>query len=224
MVHRTPMANLMPPVPPFRLADGRAALLVLDLQPFTADRRVGLGAMAAERGIATELDEYYEQVQFAVANTADLLAAFRDRGQPVFFTCLAASGLPDSVRGQAAFIGWLPPPDAPGAAVLPPLAPRPDEPVLHKATFNPFNSTPLERLLREGGVEVLVVAGVTAGTAVYQTATDAADRGFGVLVVADACPGDTYAIHDFFMTQLVGGLIRVRPTSAVLEMLDGTRT
>jgi nicotinamidase-related amidase len=224
MVHRTPMPNLMPPVPPFRLVDGPAALLILDLQPFTTDRRAGVGAIAAEHGIATELEEYYEQVDCAIANTADLLAAFRDRDLPVIFTCLAASEPAGSDRGQAAYIGWLPPPEDPAAAVIPRLAPRPSEPVLRKTTFNPFSSTPLESYLRERAVEVLVLAGVSAGTTVYQTAMDAADLGFGVLVVSDACPGDTYAIHDFFMTQLVGGLIRVRPTSAVLQMLQGTRT
>jgi nicotinamidase-related amidase len=223
MVHRTPMPNLMPPVPPFRLAEGGAGLLVLDLQPFTVDRAAGLGRMAEERGIATELDEYYEQVDHALHNTADLLAAFRSRGLPVFFTRLAA---PDgqAVAGQAAYIGWLPPADDPIGQVVPRLAPRPGEPVLPKTTFNPFASTSLDALLRERGVQYLLIAGVSASGAVYQAATDAADRGFGVLVVSDACPGDTYAIHDFCMTQLVGGLIRVRPTASVLEMLPGTRT
>ena len=223
MVHRTPMPNLMPPVPPFRLADGRAALLILDLQPFTVERAVGLGRIAEERGIATEFDEYYEQVDYALGNTADLLAAFRSRGLSVFFTRLAASdGTP--IASQAGYIGWLPLAGDPTGQVIPRLAPGPDEPVLRKTRFNPFASTSLEALLRERGVEYLVIAGVSASGAVYQTATDAADRGFGVLVVSDACPGDTYAIHDFCMTQLVGGLIRVRPTAAVLEMLAGTRT
>jgi nicotinamidase-related amidase len=223
MVHRTPMANLMPPVPPFRLASGAAALLVVDLQPFTVDRSVGLGRMAAERGIATELDEYYEQVEYALRNIADLRAAFRSRDLLTIFTCLAA---PDAraIASQAASIGWLPSAGDPTAQVVPRLAPRPAEPVLHKTTFNAFTSSPLEALLRERGVEYLVMAGVSASGAIYQTATEAADRGFGVLVVSDACPGDTFAIHEFCMTQLVGGLIRVRPTSSVLEMLAGSRT
>jgi nicotinamidase-related amidase len=223
MVHRTPMQNLMPPVPTYRLSDGGAALLVVDLQPFTVDREVGLGRIAAERGIATELAEYYDQVDYALRNTVDLVAAFRARGLPIVFTCLTARE-GEVVAGQAAYISWLPSPGDRGANVLPMFAPASDEPILPKATFNPFASTRLETLLRERGVKYLVIAGVSASGAVYQTATDAADRGFGVLVVSDACPGDTYAIHDFCMTQLVGGLIRVRPTASVLEMLAGTRT
>src|SRR5262245_9576468 len=95
MPHRTPLKNLLPPVPPFRVADGgsawsRPALLVLDLQPFTAERAAGFGRMAEERGIAPELDEYYEQVAHAVRNSAELLAGFRARSLPVIFTRLAA--------------------------------------------------------------------------------------------------------------------------------------
>ena len=62
------------------------------------------------------------------------------------------------------------------------------------------------------------------GWAVELTAREAADRGYGVLVASDACPGETYEVHNFVMTQLVGGAIRVRSTSAILEMLAGTRT
>jgi len=62
------------------------------------------------------------------------------------------------------------------------------------------------------------------GWAVELTAREAADRGYGVQVASDACPGETYDVHGFVMPQLMGGLIRVRPTEAILEMLEGTRT
>jgi biuret amidohydrolase len=247
MVHRTPMPNLMPPVPPFPLAGGEAALLVLDMQPCFVEREAGIGLLATGRGIMTELDEYYEQVGYALPNVVDLLLAFRSGRLPVLFARLAAPERPaeagdgdgpstgrgprgaGDVRermraGQAAYIGWLPPAADPDARVLPLLAPRPEEPILTRRAFNPFVGTTLDDDLRARGIRYLVVAGVGASTAVYQAARDGADRGFGVLVVADACPGDTFAIHDFCMTQLVGGLIRVRPTSAVLEMLAGMRT
>jgi nicotinamidase-related amidase len=223
MVHRTPMANLMPPVPVFRFDMGAAALLLLDLQPFTIDRSAGLGSLAAERGISTELDEYYEQVDFALRNAADLHRAFASRGLPTIFTCLAEPE-DGAAIGQAAFIGWLPSPSDPAAQVVPRLVPQPGESILRKSTFNAFAGGPLEDMLRARGIDYLVIAGVSASGAVYQTVTHAADRGFGMLVVSDACPGDTYAIHEFCMTQLVGGLIRVRPTASVLEMLAGTRT
>ena len=83
MPHRTPLRMLFPPVPAFPLEAGQAALLVLDYQPFMTDRSVGLGQQAAERGIERELDEYYEQVEYGLRNTGELVQAFRAAGQPV---------------------------------------------------------------------------------------------------------------------------------------------
>jgi nicotinamidase-related amidase len=245
---------LFPPVPAFPLRDGNAALLVLDLQPFMTDRTVGLGQRAAERGIARELDEYYEQVGYALRNTADLVRAFRGAGLPIVFTRLAAAsagdagaggvvpdGSPQAIRGGAdgalpaigdgadvvAYGGALPAADSPEAQIVAALAPPAEsrnDTILAKQTLSPFASTSLDRILRDLGSRYLVLAGVMTGWAIELTAREAADRGYGVLVASDACPGETYAIHGFVMPQLFGGLIRVRPTEAILEMLAGTRT
>jgi nicotinamidase-related amidase len=224
---------LFPPVPAFPLCDGNAALLVLDLQPFMTDRQGGLGRNAAERGIERELDEYYEQVGYGLRNAAELVGAFRAAGLPIVFTRLAAASADTSAAGDArpasiaAYGGALPAPDSPEAQVVTALAPateRPTEVVLVKRTLSPFASTPLDRILRAWGSRYLVLAGVMTGWSIELTAREAADRGYGVLVASDACPGETDAIHAFVMPQLVGGLIRVRSTGAILEMLAGTRT
>jgi biuret amidohydrolase len=243
MPHRTPLRMLFPPVPAFPLRDGNAALLVLDLQPFMTDRTVGLGRRAAERGIARELDEYYEQVEYALQNTVDLVRAFREAGLPIVFTRLAAAssggadgggvmpdGVPPAIGGRAdvaAYGGALPAADSPEAQIVAALAPPADgsnETILVKQTLSPFANTPLDGILRDLDTRYLVLAGVMTGWAIELTAREAADRGYGVQVASDACPGETYAIHGFVMPQLVGGLIRVRPTEAILEMLAGTRT
>ena len=219
---------LFPPIPAFPLRDGGAALLVLDYQPFMTDRTVGLGRMAEERGIARELDEYYEQVEFGLKNTADLVQAFRVAGLPVIFTRLAAESWDDDPALVAAYGGGLPDPDSPEAQIVASLVPSSGNQtasvLLPRHTLSPFVETALEDVLIAFKIQFLVLAGVMTGWAVELTAREAADRGYGVLVASDACPGETYAIHDFVMTQLVGGQIRVRSTGAILEMLAGTRT
>jgi biuret amidohydrolase len=225
MPHRTPLRMLFPPVPAFPLRGGGAALLVLDYQPFMTDRAVGLGRMAAERGIERELDEYYEQVEYGLRNTAELVQAFRAAGLPIVFTRLAA--LPGNAEWLGAHGGALPDPDSPEAQTVVTLAPPANstsEHVLVKHTLSPFAGAPLDTILEGLGTRYLVLAGVMTGWAVELTAREAADRGYGVLVVSDACPGETYEIHDFVMAQLYGGSIRVRSTGAVLEMLAGRRT
>jgi nicotinamidase-related amidase len=224
---------LFPPVPTFPLRDGHAALLVLDCQSFMTDRRFGLGRSAAERGIDRELDEYFEQVGYGLRNAAELVQAFRAAQLPIVFTRLVApvsggsavSGL--SVRVGTAYGGLVPTADSPEAQIVSMLAPQPGndaETVLERSALSPFVGTPLDAILREHDTRYLVLAGVMTGWSVELAAREAADLGYGVQVVSDACPGETYAIHDFIMDQLVGGLIRVRPTGAVLEMLAGRRT
>jgi len=146
---------LFPPVPAFPLRDGGAALLVLDLQPFMVDRSVGLGRRAAERGIERELDEYYEQVEYALQNAADLVRAFRADGLPIVFTRLAAPPSGESATSIVAYGGALPARDSPEAQIVALLAPplgSTTETVLVKHTLSPFASTSLDKLLDGLGI------------------------------------------------------------------------
>ena len=69
-----------------------------------------------------------------------------------------------------------------------------DQPVLVKRTIGAFALTELDAVLRRLGVEWLVVAGIGAGGGVELAARGAADRGYGVLVVSDACADETMTV------------------------------
>lgn len=66
------------------------------------------------------------------------------------------------------------------------LQPADGELVVEKNTSSAFNSTGIEWLLRNMGIETLVIAGMATEMCVETTARDAADRGFDVIVVEDA--------------------------------------
>lgn len=72
-----------------------------------------------------------------------------------------------------------------GAEILAELAPQPGEPVVRKTTYDPFFRTELEALLRERGVEHLVIVGTVANICVLHAAGSAALRGLHVLVPKD---------------------------------------
>ena len=93
---------------------------------------------------------------------------------------------------------------------------RKDEIVLDKVCNNPFNCTELENLLDDHNIRYLILCGVRTPGYLNTIAFDAADRGFGVIVVSDACAGNA----PNGTQQLTGGLIRVRNTRAILELLD----
>jgi len=73
----------------------------------------------------------------------------------------------------------------PGADISARLAPRRHDFVVLKSTLSGFYQTPLETLLRLGGVRTLVLAGFAADNCVLFTAADAYMRGFRLVVPRD---------------------------------------
>lgn len=196
---------------------------MLDVHRFTASREHGFGRIARERGISRELDEYYEQLDQALPNIARLIDGCRRHRVPIIFTRLVADRRED-VSPQARVTGFWTMAGSPEAEFLPAIAPAADETTIEKSTTSAFVGTTLRDALGARRVQYLVVCGVLANGAVEHTARDAADLGYGVIVVSDGCAAETWATHTFVMATLVGGLIRTRTTQAMLEMLDGTRT
>lgn len=113
-------------------------------------------------------------------------------------------------------------PDAPfmrpgtdGIEIHASVAPADGEEVIEKEQPNGFLGTPLEEHLRAGGVDELVVAGMMSSMCVDATVRSAAERGFTVTVVHDACaapdlefggaaiPGTS--VHGAFMAALGDG-------------------
>ena len=222
---RVPFKNLMAPVPPADLAAMPTALLLLDCHRFTLDREAGFGRLALERGIARELAEYYEQVDFVVPNLRTLVSACRCKPLPIFFTRLVGGGSGGAaVARQAAVTGFWTAPGSADGAFLSDLGPRDEDTVFDRTTVSAFAGTRLADRLESLDIGNVLVAGVAAGGSVELTAREAADRGYNVVVVSDACAAETWTLHSLTMTLLVGGLIRVRTVEAVLEMLGGRRT
>ena len=91
-------------------------------------------------------------------------------------------------------------PDAPfmhpgtdGVEIHPDVAPLAGERVIQKDAPNAFLRTSLERELRERDVDGLVVCGMMTSMCVDATVRAAADLGFAVTVVHDACAAPSLA-------------------------------
>jgi nicotinamidase-related amidase len=110
-------------------------------------------------------------------------------------------------------------PDAPfmkpgtdGVEIHEAVAPADGEPVIEKSEANGFLGTPLEERLRSEGIDELVVAGMMSSMCVDATVRAAADKGFAVTVVHDACAAPDLAfggvdvpgasVHAAFMAAL----------------------
>src|SRR5690606_1249257 len=73
----------------------------------------------------------------------------------------------------------------PGARLHPRLAPLAGEVVVTKRAPNAFLGTALETILRDWGVQRVVVGGMIAWMCIDSTVRAAAERGFDVVVVPD---------------------------------------
>jgi nicotinamidase-related amidase len=108
------------------------------------------------------------------------------------------------------------------AKVLDMLRPGPDEIVLPKTSSGVFNSTMIAYLLRNIGIETLVVTGFLTDQCVDHAVRDAADRGFYPICVTDGCATLSRERHDSAI-ELFKGYCRRMTTAETLAWIDRTR-
>jgi nicotinamidase-related amidase len=124
------------------------------------------------------------------------LAAARLAGLEVIHTVIAnltADGRDRSVDYKRCGMGFAP--GSREAEVIPELAPGLDELVLAKSSSSPFSSTTLDYLLRNMGIRTLIVMGLLTDQCIDHTVKDAADRGYRVVCLEDACQAITPERH-----------------------------
>jgi nicotinamidase-related amidase len=109
------------------------------------------------------------------------------------------------------------------------LQPWPDELVVDKSTYGAFCRSPLEHILRNRGVDTVVIAGVTADVCVHTTLREAIDRGFDALYVRDAIstfdPGLRRACEQMILVEggIWGQLTTVDETISLWRNAHDTR-
>ena len=99
------------------------------------------------------------------------------------------------------------------------LAPRGGELVIDKNTSSAFNSTGIEWLLRNKGIETLIFGGMATDMCVEATARDAADRGFNAVIAEDAAATFFERHHRAALSGFARVFGQVRSTEAILAAL-----
>lgn len=168
------------------LLPGGMALLLVDLQHGTCGD--------AQPRPRPEFDRRFRAVTLPAAMRA--LALARAAGLEVIHTVIAnltADGRDRSLDYKRCGMGF--PPGSRAAAVIEELAPLADELLLLKSSSSPFSSTPLDYLLRNIGIRTLVVIGLLTDQCIDHTVKDAADRGYRVVCLTDACQAEAPERH-----------------------------
>jgi biuret amidohydrolase len=73
-----------------------------------------------------------------------------------------------------------------GVEIFPALAPKPGEHVIHKHRYSGFFATDLDLILREWGIDSVVISGTTTENCCHATARDAMFHNYRVAFLSDA--------------------------------------
>lgn len=208
---------------PYPLPPGAVALLCIDFQRDFVE----------PGGFGESLGNDVSTLRSAIAPTARVLAAFRERGWPVIhtreghredlldlFPSKRDRGEPSLRIGDDGPMGRLLVRGSEGHDIVPELAPIEGEAVLDKPGKGAFYATDLETMLRARGITHLVVTGVTTEVCVQTTAREANDRGFDCLILSD-CTGSYFAeFHESALAMFAaqGGIVGWVTTST--ELID----
>lgn len=174
----------------------KTALVVIDLQnEYLATGNLPLSGLDA-----------------AVANAVAAIAHARATGVPVFHVRHVATDAASPIFA----------PDTPNVDIQPAAAPRDGEPVIVKHHVNAFRATDFKDKLDAAGVGALVIAGAMSHMCIEACARAAADMGYVVTVLHDACAtldlafdGATVPagqVHAAAMASLAFGYATVRST------------
>lgn len=191
---------------------GHAALLIIDVQNGTfsdqdAQHRPEFHTVARDR---------------TVPNIRRLLAAFRAAKLEVIYTVienLTADGRDRSLDYKLSDFFY-----AKGsweAQVLAEIAPGPDELVLPKTSSSVFNSTILDYLLHNIGIQDVFVCGFLTDQCIDHAVKDGADRGFFMTCVHDACMAESITRHQAGL-DCFKGYCRMLDTTQALALMGAS--
>ena len=220
---RSPYSLIFPPALELTVDPVRAALILVDVQHWTCDPETGLGRLAREAGRFETVAPFYDRVGAAVGNIRRLVDICRTAGLLVVHV-RTASHTPDGRDLAPKFRSYrfLPVPRSREADIVDDVAPRAGDIVLNKPASGVCTGTGLDELLRNAGVETVVLAGVSFDGAVEGSVRSLTDRGYALVLVPEAC-----AMFDERLQKglwgMQTGIINVMSTEDLLRRIGAPR-
>ncbi len=184
-----------------------AALVIVDMQYNCAarDRGANLAFEVIDPGSTAYFTERIDSL--VIPTVRKLLDYFRANSMHVIFLRIGSrfqdlrdmpARLRESIRqlerqSGVADIMWS---QNPAFQIRSEVSSLPGELVIDKTTYGAFTSTDIDSVLKALNIDVLVFTGVNTNCCVETTARDAADRGFGCVIVDEGTADYDQEAHD----------------------------
>ena len=167
----------------------RAVLLFIDVQNFSCHVDGAEWATMTAEELAEKRDPFLAQMRDQVLPRMQRLqAAARKAGVEVMYTTIESLTLDGRDRSlDYKITGFNVPKGSWDGKVLDDIAPHGDEIVLPKSSSSVFVSTHIDYILRNLGVQQVILSGVLTDQCVESAIRDACDLGYLVTQVTDAC-------------------------------------
>lgn len=159
----------------------------------------------AANGILRGVVEEPNRVDAVFANTMALITGLISTAMTIIATPIVLEPNYRALANSVGILGTIKESGAfkagsPGADNLPELAAF-GERIIYvkgKVGFNAFSNTDLERVLQEGGIKNVLVAGMVTSLCIDSTGRAAYERGFSVTILSDCSSARTRSEQDFF--------------------------
>jgi biuret amidohydrolase len=215
-----PNATITAEPAPITVDLNRTALLIIDMQRDFLE----------PGGFGEALGNDVARLAIAIEPCRSVLEAVRRHGLPVVHTreghrpdlsdappAKLERGVPRLRIGAPGPMGRILVRGEPGHDIIAALYPIPGEPVIDKPGKGAFYQTELELILRNRGIESLLVCGVTTEVCVNTTVREANDRGYRCIVLADCCASYFPHFHD-------AGLAMIKAQGGIFGWVSDSRS
>ncbi len=177
----------------------------------------GVLKYAEELGVREGYDYYHDRIQNdIIPNIQRLLKCFRGIELPVIFTKIRSHPFfsEDTEEAKAD------PEDLESEGViLEEIMPMNDEVVITKDDPDMFEGTELDSMLKEDGINTLIMAGVLTNECVEASVLQAVENNYRVILVEDSTAAFSESIHEKALDIIHDNKVIITSTEDILDLL-----
>ena len=209
----------------------KTALVIIDMQPAFVDDRVGY-MKAYSKKLKISLDYFSNRVRdLVIPNISRLLECFRDKESLIVYmvTQSETEDLSDMDRywrrairrweeetGEQIWRKW-----GEGMSVCREIAPHPHDLVITKRTSSAFSSSMLPLVLKNAGIETVVLVGCNTNGCVFSASCVGSNMGYDLIVPADCTACFAPTLQAQAEAWIARQFALVCSTQQTIDLMDG---